>query len=55
MVLQIHWNRGWGAGGSVGKRSSLVLDDTPLSEECQGDFNVAITSIGHLMKVMDHT
>ncbi|XP_053626451.1 uncharacterized protein [Cherax quadricarinatus] len=39
---QIHWNRGWGAGGSMGKRSSspvAVGAPSLLAETPAGDLN----------------
>ncbi|RXG54308.1 hypothetical protein Avbf_18576, partial [Armadillidium vulgare] len=46
--LQIHWNRGWGAGGSVGKRSLFLPTNTfheQKKSECSSQIFKFVSSL----------
>ena len=58
IYYQIHWNRGWGASGSMGKRDgssqvSISLEDVPLFDrpcDSRGESTV-MAIVASLLKV----
>ncbi|CAL4082838.1 unnamed protein product, partial [Meganyctiphanes norvegica] len=50
---QIHWNRGWGAGGSMGKRSpSGSLNSNSLAAALQGSSDHCSVDLQHISKMV---
>ncbi|XP_066979438.1 uncharacterized protein [Macrobrachium rosenbergii] len=41
---QIHWNRGWGAGGSMGKRSSAMPSSSSTSSASSMDGELVLST-----------
>ncbi|XP_068242638.1 uncharacterized protein [Palaemon carinicauda] len=55
---QIHWNRGWGAGGSMGKRSSAMPSSSSSSSSSSLDGEMVLntdcssTDLAHLTSLI---
>ncbi|XP_064086971.1 uncharacterized protein LOC135201724 [Macrobrachium nipponense] len=53
---QIHWNRGWGAGGSMGKRSSAMPSSASSVSSVDGELvlstDCSSTDLAHLTSLI---